>query len=122
MFILPGCSPRIVEKVRTEYVYQDVHHRDTLVTKDSVYIREWMKGDTVFVDKFRDRYQRYEQYTISGTKARNAISAWARPCPWLPPGPLTMLLLSGRAQSTSVKANWLCQTQHGCSKNRHFCI
>ena len=62
-----------------------------------------------------DTLQRYEQYTISGTKARNAISAWARPCPWLCPGPLTMLLLSGRAQSTSVKANWLCQTQHGCT-------
>lgn len=53
---LPSCSPKIVEKVKTEYIYQDVHHRDTLITKDSVYIREWMNGDTVFVDRFRDRY------------------------------------------------------------------
>jgi len=53
---LPGCSPRIIEKVRTEYVAQEVHHRDTIITRDSVYIREWMKGDTVFVDRFRDRY------------------------------------------------------------------
>lgn len=53
---LPGCSPRIIEKVRTEYVTQEVHHRDTIITRDSVYIREWMKGDTVFVDRFRDRY------------------------------------------------------------------
>ena len=53
---LPGCSPRIIEKVRTEYVTQEVHHRDTVITRDSVYIREWMKGDTVFVDRFRDRY------------------------------------------------------------------
>lgn len=51
-----GCSPKVIEKVRTEYVYKDVHHRDTLVTRDSVYIREWLKGDTVFVEKFRDRY------------------------------------------------------------------
>ena len=51
-----GCSPKVIEKVRTEYVYRDVHHRDTLVTRDSVYIREWLKGDTVFVEKFRDKY------------------------------------------------------------------
>ena len=53
---LPGCSPKIVEKVKTEYVYRDVHHRDTLVTKDSVYIKEWLRGDTVYVEKFRDKY------------------------------------------------------------------
>lgn len=53
---LPSCSPWIAEKVRTEYVTQEVHHRDTIITRDSVYIREWIKGDTVFVDRFRDRY------------------------------------------------------------------
>lgn len=53
---LPSCSPRIIEKVRTEYVAQEVHHRDTTYRRDSVYIREWMKGDTVFVDRYRDRY------------------------------------------------------------------
>ena len=53
---LPSCSPKIVEKVKTEYVYQDVHHRDTLITKDSVYIREYLKGDTVHHYEYRDRY------------------------------------------------------------------
>ena len=53
---LPSCSPRIIEKVRTEYVAQEVHHRDTIITRDSAYIREWMQGDTVFVDRYRDRY------------------------------------------------------------------
>lgn len=53
---LPACSPKIVEKIKTEYVYQDVHHRDTLVTRDSVFIREWMKGDTVYIEKYKDRY------------------------------------------------------------------
>ena len=56
LFALPSCSPKIVEKWNTQYVYRDVHHRDTVITRDSVYIREWMKGDTVFVDRFRDRY------------------------------------------------------------------
>lgn len=53
---LPGCSPKIIEKVKTEYVYRDVHHRDTLITRDSIYIREWLKGDTVYVEKYKDRY------------------------------------------------------------------
>lgn len=56
LLYLPACSPKIVEKVRTEYVYQDVHHRDTLITKDSVYIREYLKGDTVHHYEYRDRY------------------------------------------------------------------
>lgn len=51
-----SCSPKIVEKVVTKIEYVDVHHRDTLITKDSVYIREWLKGDTVFVEKYRDKY------------------------------------------------------------------
>ena len=53
---LPGCSPKIIEKVKTEYVYQDVHHHDTLITRDSIYIREWLKGDTIYVEKYKDRY------------------------------------------------------------------
>ena len=44
LFALPSCSPEIVERWHTQYVYQDVHHRDTLVTKDSVYIREYVKA------------------------------------------------------------------------------
>ena len=53
---LSACSPEIMEKFHTEYVAQTVHHRDTLIQKDSIYIREWMKGDTVYIDRFRDRY------------------------------------------------------------------
>lgn len=56
MGFLPGCSPRIVEKVRTEYVYNTVHHHDTTIRRDSVYLREYVKGDTVFVEKYKDRY------------------------------------------------------------------
>jgi len=54
--LLPGCSPRIIEKVKTEYVYQTVHQHDTTVIKDSVYIKEWVKGDTVYLERFKDRY------------------------------------------------------------------
>lgn len=56
LLLASSCSPKFAEKVRIEYVYQDVHHRDTLITRDSVYIREWLKGDTVYVEKYKDRY------------------------------------------------------------------
>lgn len=53
---LPACSPKIVERIVVQRDTLQVHHRDSIFTKDSVYIREWMKGDTVYLDRFRDRY------------------------------------------------------------------
>lgn len=54
--ILPACSPKVIEKVVVQRDTLMVHHRDTTYRRDSVYIREWMKGDTVFVERFKDRY------------------------------------------------------------------
>ena len=51
-----GCSPKIVERIVVQRDTLQVHHRDTTYRRDSIYIREWMKGDTVYVDRFRDRY------------------------------------------------------------------
>ena len=56
LLILAGCSPRIVERIVVQHDTTTVHHRDTSHCRDSIYIREWMKGDTVYVDRFRDRY------------------------------------------------------------------
>ena len=56
LLILAGCSPRIVERIVVQHDTTTVHHRDTSYCRDSIYIREWMKGDTVYVDRFRDRY------------------------------------------------------------------
>lgn len=53
---LPSCSPKIVEKVVYQHDTTTVHHRDSIFRKDSVYVKEWMKGDTVYIDRFRDRY------------------------------------------------------------------
>ena len=55
-FLLPGCSPKVVEKIRIEYVYRDVHHRDTTIQHDSTYIKIYVKGDTVHHYEYRDRY------------------------------------------------------------------
>ena len=51
-----SCSPKIVERIVVQHDTTTVHHRDTTYRRDSVYIREWMKDDTVYVDRFRDRY------------------------------------------------------------------
>jgi hypothetical protein len=56
VLLCAGCSPKIVERVVVQRDTLQVHHRDTTYRRDSVYIREWMKGDTVYVDRFRDRY------------------------------------------------------------------
>lgn len=54
LLILSGCSPRIVETVRTEYVYQDRIERDTTIVHDSVHVREFVKGDTIRITEYRD--------------------------------------------------------------------
>lgn len=45
-----------MERIVVQHDTTTVHHRDTTYRRDSVYIREWMNGDTVFVDRYRDRY------------------------------------------------------------------
>lgn len=56
-YLVAGCGlirPR--ETVRTQHDTTVVNHRDSIHLRDSIYIREWVRGDTVFVDRFRDRY------------------------------------------------------------------
>ena len=52
---LASCSPKIVERVVVQHDTTAVHHRDSIFTKDSIYIREWLKGDTVHIYEYRDR-------------------------------------------------------------------
>lgn len=73
-FALPSCSPKIVEKWNTQYVYRDVHHRDTLVTKDSVYIREYVKGDTVYIEKYKDRFVYRDRWRDSIIVKRDSVA------------------------------------------------
>jgi hypothetical protein len=56
VILCAGCSPKIVERIVVQRDTLQVHHRDTTYQRDSIYIREWMKGDTVYVDRYRDRY------------------------------------------------------------------
>lgn len=46
-----------VETVRTDSVYVDRFHRDSVYLHDSVFVNQYLKGDTVFVDKVVTRYK-----------------------------------------------------------------
>lgn len=56
LILCAGCSPKIVERIVVQHDTLQVHHRDTTYRRDSIYIREWMKGDTVYIEKYKDRY------------------------------------------------------------------
>ena len=49
-----GCSPKVVETVRI--VYRDRVQIDTTFVHDSTFIREFVKGDTVRITEYKDRY------------------------------------------------------------------
>ena len=53
---LTGCSKRIIEKVVYQHDTTFVNRRDSLHIIDSVYVKEYVKGDTVYIEKYKDRY------------------------------------------------------------------
>lgn len=56
LFSCFACSPRIVEKIRVEKEYIDRIQRDSIILRDSVWQKEYIKGDTVFQDRFIYKY------------------------------------------------------------------
>ena len=66
------CSCRTVYvpvpgETKTEYIYKE--SRDTSYLRDSVYIKEVQKGDTVRITEYRDRY-RFRYITTTDTIVR----------------------------------------------------
>ena len=57
-----ACSTRIIGHVRTEVVYRDRVQKDSLYFRDSVFISEKVKGDTVYIDRFKYRYIYKDKY------------------------------------------------------------
>ena len=67
LLVATACTKRIyvpVETTHTEYVVQ--HTRDTLTRSDSVYVHEYTKGDTVFIDKIK-WFTEYKVRIVSDT-------------------------------------------------------
>ena len=71
---LPGCSPRIIEKVVYQRDTTVVHHRDSIIHRDSIYVREWMKGDTVYIEKYKDRYIYRDRWRDSIRVVRDSVA------------------------------------------------
>ena len=57
--LLTSCSPRIVERlvIQRDTTYLSSHVRDSIYLHDSVYVKEFIKGDTVYVEKYKDRWR-----------------------------------------------------------------
>lgn len=72
--VLPGCSPKIIERVVYQHDTTVVHKRDSIIRRDSVYVKEWMKGDTVFIEKFKDRYIYRDRWRDSIRVVRDSVS------------------------------------------------
>ena len=59
--IFTGCSPKIIERevVKTDTCFIQKERRDSIYMKDSVYVKEWIQGDTVRIEttRWRDRWR-----------------------------------------------------------------
>ena len=107
-----SCSPKIIEKVKYEYIYTE--RVDTTFIKDSVHIKEFIKGDTVRIVEYRDRYKyQYKMLrdtvavhdttaieTIKTVEVEKPLSAWRKAqigaFPWLVAAILALLFWTFR--------------------------
>jgi hypothetical protein len=94
-----------VETIKTDTVYQSRIERDSVYLHDSVYVKEWQKGDTVFRD--RDRWHtKYVEREVHDTLYQSRVDSIAVPYPvekeltwWqakkIEFGELAMLIMAG---------------------------
>ncbi len=70
LFFVCSCKTVYVPvpgETKTEYVYME--SKDTTYVRDSVYIKEVQKGDTIRITEYRDRY-RFRYITLTDTIIR----------------------------------------------------
>ena len=70
LFFVCSCKTVYVPvpgETKTEYVYME--SKDTAYVRDSVYIKEVQKGDTIRITEYRDRY-RFRYITTTDTIVR----------------------------------------------------
>ena len=61
-----------IETVRTDSVYVDRWQRDSVYVRDSVFVNQYSKGDTLFVDKVVTKYKykdRWRYDTVAVVRA-----------------------------------------------------
>lgn len=56
---LVSCSPRIIERVsvQRDTTYVTAYLRDSVVHRDSIWIKERVAGDTIRITEYRDRWR-----------------------------------------------------------------
>lgn len=64
---LTGCSPKIIESVRTQIEYRDRIQRDSLYVHDSIYVYQHQKNDTVYLDKYVYKYAYKDRFVHDTT-------------------------------------------------------
>ena len=62
VILAASCSPRIIEHVRVEKEYVDRVQRDSVHLRDSIFVKEFAKGDTVYLDKYVYKYIYRDKY------------------------------------------------------------
>ena len=73
-----------IETVRTDSVYVDRWQRDSVYVRDSVFVNQYSKGDTLFVDKVVTKYKykdRWRYDTVAVVRADSVqVPSSALPC------------------------------------------
>lgn len=59
LFLLASCTPRVITQIQVQRdtTYIANHVRDSVYFRDSIYIKEWQKGDTIRIVEYRDRWR-----------------------------------------------------------------
>jgi len=59
LILLSSCTPRVITQIQVQRdtTYIANHVRDSVFFRDSVYIKEWQKGDTIKIVEYRDRWR-----------------------------------------------------------------
>lgn len=74
VLLLSACKTKerivTVERVRTDTTYITRHHRDSVWLHDSIFMKEWLAGDTVY--QLRDRW--HTQYVERVRKDTTYVS------------------------------------------------
>ena len=69
-----------IETIKTDTVYQSKVQHDSVHVRDSIYVKEWQKGDTIFVNRDRWRIE-YLSREVHDTIYKSKVDSVAVPYP-----------------------------------------
>ena len=67
--LICGCSPKVTEHiiVKTDTVFQQQIRYDSIFKHDSIYLHEWSKGETIYIERTKWHTQYKERLRIDTT-------------------------------------------------------